>query len=80
MSLAYMGVPDRCEHGEYEDKECPQCELKRLRGAVAYLRSQASVERITAIDSRKFPPIWQGEAAWWPVKVWKEFERRVSGE
>jgi hypothetical protein len=66
MSLAYMGIPDRCEHGEYEDKECPQCELKRLRDAVAYLR-----ENVIQTHSTN-PYVY----AWQPV--WEEFKRRVD--
>ena len=54
-------------------------EIERMREAVEFLRSQANVEQITALDSRKCPPCWQGEAAWWPVRVWEEFERRMSG-
>ena len=47
MSLAYMGVPDRCEHGEYEDRECPQCELKRLRAIVDNLPKTADGVPVT---------------------------------
>ena len=67
MSLAYMGVPDRCEHGEYQDRKCPLCELERLRDAVAYLRENVR------------PPIPTSPAWCWP-EVWAEFQRRVSGE
>lgn len=38
MSLKYMGVPDRCRHGEYTDKLCDKCEIERLRGENAECR------------------------------------------
>lgn len=35
MSLKWAGIPDRCPHGEYEDKECVRCENERLRTELA---------------------------------------------
>ena len=30
MSLEYLGIPDRCEHGMYKDIKCPQCQDSKL--------------------------------------------------
>ena len=53
-------------------------EIERLQDAVAFLQSQVSIEQIISSSGEKFPPCWQGEAAWWPIRVWKEFERKVN--
>jgi len=68
MTLAYMGVPDRCEHGEYQDRGCPLCEVKRLRDAVAFLRGH--VQQNAGGGGQSFAYVWQS--------VWDEFERRLN--
>ena len=47
MTLRYMGVPDRCPHGEYEDRQCDKCEIERLGRCNEQLsRSHAEVRNI----------------------------------
>ena len=31
MSLKWAGVPDRCPHGEYADKDCVHCHVTKLQ-------------------------------------------------
>ena len=38
MTLRYMGVPDFCPHGEYENRQCDKCEIEQLRAEIEQLK------------------------------------------
>lgn len=38
MSLKWAGVPDRCQHGKYEDQDCVHCHVTRLQAENEQLR------------------------------------------
>jgi hypothetical protein len=61
MSLRYMGVPDRCHHGNYEDR-CQLCErdkkiasleaeIERLRAAILAMRRLWPAERWATLSA-----------------------------
>ena len=64
MTLRYMGVPDRCPHGEYEDRQCDKCEIERLQAF-----RDAVYENIVENAGGQFPYAYIWQARWDGIKA-----------
>ena len=53
MTLSYMGVPGRCQHGEYADKPCDKCEIVRLQRRLASAENGIGILRAALTDEQR---------------------------
>ena len=69
MSLKWLGIPDLCPHGKYQDQPCDKCEIERLKAEIA--RLQAIVDRLpTTEDGVPVTPgmdVWNESGHRWPL-------------
>jgi hypothetical protein len=54
LAMGFPGCLDRCEHGEYYDRQCIYCELKKLKLENEELRQELKMleERISTLEMR----------------------------
>ena len=58
MSLKWAGVPDRCPHGEYADKDCVHCHVTKLQAENERMRE--ALDSIAVVASIRYDLVKEG--------------------